>query len=158
MMSEHDMDSDDDLLNAAANNGSTKNNLQDEMEIAEAIICGIAQYNEIDVKNVDDKTKVDQQQLKINKDILKLVVTRCFRPDKLMSDIKEFIIKVLGNPFVAIPSQNFNKYVYPNTTRFRPILVIMGENIDCSDELKIIKTRSKAGGPVGPETLKIVPC
>jgi hypothetical protein len=30
------------------------------MEIAEAIICGIAQYNEIDVKNVDEKLKVDQ--------------------------------------------------------------------------------------------------
>jgi hypothetical protein len=26
-----------------------KNNLQDEMEIAESIICGIAQYSEMDV-------------------------------------------------------------------------------------------------------------
>jgi hypothetical protein len=75
-----------------------------------------------------------------------------------MSSIKEFIIKTLGNPFVAIPPQNFNTYVYPNTTRFRPILVTMGENIDCSDELKIIKARSPDMTKAGPNSLKIVPC
>lgn len=43
-----------------------KNNLQDEMEIAESIICGIAQYSEMDVKNVEGK-KTEEGKLIIKK-------------------------------------------------------------------------------------------
>jgi hypothetical protein len=156
------IDSEDELLDALDGGGGSntvkKNNLQDELEIAEALIVGIAQYNEMDVKNPDDEKPIEERNLTINVDILRLCITRCFRPDKMMDDIKDFVSKILGKQYVSLPPQNFNEYVWPNTNRFKPILVMMGENIDCSEELKLVKAKSKFCYASGDEGMMIVPC
>ena len=54
----------------------------------------------MDVKNVDDEKPLEERNLQINKDILTLCITRCFRPDKMMSDIRDFISKILGDKYV----------------------------------------------------------
>ena len=100
-----------------------KNNLQDEMEIAESIICGIAQYSEMDVKANENMIK-DESKLVVQKEMLRLCLMRCFRPDMLMNEIKSFIEKFLGVEFVGLPPFSFNEYIWPNTSRFRPVLVI----------------------------------
>jgi hypothetical protein len=158
--SEHGQISEDEVLDVLSDTNPIhrKNNLEDEIEIAEAIICGIAQYNEMDVKNPDDDKPIEERNLTINADILRLCITRCFRPDKMMEDIKDFVSRILGPKYVQMPPHNFNEYVWPNTNRFKPILVMQGENIDCSEELKLIKAKSKHCHSSGDEGLYIVPC
>jgi dynein heavy chain len=112
----------------------------------------------MDVKNIDDDMPIEEKDLLINKDILKLCITRCFRPDKLMFAIRDFVSKILGDQYISMPPANFNSYVWPNTTRFKPILVMMGENIDSYEELKLIKAKSKNCSKTGDEGLKIIPC
>jgi len=100
-----------------------KNNLQDEMEIAESIICGIAQYSEMDVKSIEVKRK-EEGKLVVKKQMLRLCLMRCFRPDCLMDEIKNFIDENLGPEFSGLPPFRFKEYIWPNTSRFKPVLVI----------------------------------
>ena len=126
------------------------------MEIAESIICGIAQYSEMDVCAAGNIIK-DESKLVVKKEMLRLCLMRCFRPDMLMNEIKLFIEKFLGKEFVGLPPFRFNEYIWPNTSRFRPVLVIQDDNIDAYEELLRIKAKSVASAS-GPDGLKIVHC
>jgi len=53
--------------------------------------------------------------MRINPDLLRLCVIRCFRPDNLMTEIKNFIEKFLGSYFKKVPSFNFDE-VYKQTS------------------------------------------
>jgi hypothetical protein len=75
----------------------------------------------------------------------------------LMDEIKLFIEKFLGPEFVGLPPFRFKEYIWPNTSRFRPVLVIQDDNIDAYEELLRIKAKSEAAS-TGPDGLKIVHC
>jgi hypothetical protein len=68
-----------------------KGNLQTELETAETIIHGLAQYSEIDVKTNTEEKSPEQRHFRIDKDLLGLCINRCFRPDLMMNDIYKFI-------------------------------------------------------------------
>jgi len=60
-----------------------------------------------------------------------------------MKEIKDFIAKFLGSYFNDIPATNW-KLTHDQSSRFRPVLVIQGDNVDCQQEMNRIKRNNPA--------------
>jgi hypothetical protein len=53
------MNSEEELLSAVGGGGDKKGNLQTELETAESIIHGLAQYSEIDVRSITEEKALE---------------------------------------------------------------------------------------------------
>jgi hypothetical protein len=139
-------DSEDRLFNALSDqaNPNRKGNLQDELEVAEAIVHGIAMYSEFDVKAEEREKPAEFKDMIVDQSLIKLCIFRCFRPDRLTGEIRKFVTEFAGPEFNEMPQFKFD-LVHAQTSRFRPVLIIQGENIDCRDELTKIRKHSKLG-------------
>lgn len=108
-----------------------KNNVEEDMRVASTIIQGIAEYTEFKVHfKRKHSWKRIEKQLNLDKDLVRLCIMRCFHPDKLMQEIRAFVVHFLGKKFVEPPRFNFSQFL--NTTSKRvPVLFMVGSDVNC---------------------------
>lgn len=123
------------------------------MRIAQTIIQGVAEYTEFKVhfKSKQNYKRVERQ-LNLDKDLVRLCIMRCFHPDKLMQELRSFIVHFLGKYFVEIPDFKFaeflnerqkGKIVCPSSEmkqeerrrKRTPTLFMVGQNVNSLQEL-----------------------
>lgn len=68
----------------------------------------------------------------------KLCLMRCFKPSRVMHEIKNFVAKFLGSQYNDPPSHDWNK-VIKKMKKNEPTLLILGPNVNPYDELKTAK-------------------
>ena len=88
-----------------------QNDIEEDARIAKTIMEGVAEYTTFEVKLESKEEKMNRasDQFSLDKDLLRLCIMRCFHPDKLMQEIRSFIVHFLGKHFVEIPILNFSK-------------------------------------------------
>ena len=68
----------------------------------------MAEYTEFKVSHKKKASlKRLEKQLSLDKDLVRLCIMRCFHPDKLMQEIRSFIVHFLGKHFVEVPKFDF---------------------------------------------------
>ena len=105
------------------------------MRIAQTIIQGVAEYTEFKVHvKKRHNYKRAEKQLILDKTLVRLCIMRCFHPDKLMQEIRSFIVHFLGKYFVEQPKFDFVNFL-SSTNKKTPVLFMVGSNINCLQEL-----------------------
>ena len=66
----------------------------------------------------------------MDKDLVRLCIMRCFHPDKLMQEIRSFIVHFLGKHFVEVPKFDFKLFL-ECTNKTTPVLFTVGPNVNC---------------------------
>ena len=130
-----------------------RNDIEEDMRIAKTIIQGVAEYTEFKVNfSKKQSWKRLERQLKLDKDLVRLCIMRCFHPDKLMQELRSFIVHFLGKFFVEIPDFKFGEFldepvkrqVINKTQRMKdeerrrrrtPTLFMVGTNVNALQEL-----------------------
>lgn len=112
-----------------------KNNVEEDIRIANTIMQGVAEYTEfkVHVKRKHNWKRVEKQ-FRLDKDLIRLCIMRCFHPDKLMQEIKSFIVHFLGKYFVELPRFDFKSFLQ-RTNKRTPTLFMVGPNVNCQQEL-----------------------
>ena len=128
----HDETDSDTLENVEeAFESSRKNDVEEDMRVAQTIISGVAEYTEFKVHfKRKHSWKRIEKQLNLDKDLVRLCIMRCFHPDKLMQEIRAFVVHFLGKKFVEIPRFNFPTFL-ATTTKRTPVLFMVGSNVNC---------------------------
>ena len=95
----------------------------------------MAEYTEfkVHVKRKHNWKRVEKQ-FRLDKDLIRLCIMRCFHPDKLMQEIKSFIVHFLGKYFVELPRFDFKSFLQ-RTNKRTPTLFMVGPNVNCQQEL-----------------------
>ena len=103
---------------------------------------GVAEYTTFEVKLESKEEKMNRasEQFSLDKDLLRLCIMRCFHPDKLMQEIRSFIVHFLGKHFVEIPILNFSK-LFKRTSKRTIVLFMCGPNVNCLQELYTLKVK-----------------
>ena len=69
--------------------------------------------------------------------MVRLCIMRCFHPDKLMQEIRSFIVHFLGQYYVEMPIFDFKKFLARTNKQKTPIwkrkpsLLMVGPNVNC---------------------------
>ena len=79
------------------------------------------------------------KQYVINSHMVRLCIMRCFHPEKLYAEIKSFISFFLGRGFTEPPPFEFGS-IYRQTTKYVPVLLTLGPNVNPYTELSCLKS------------------
>ena len=116
-----------------------KNHAEEDAQIAQTIISGIEEYTEFKVAPPSSKEagKMALMQYELNKKLVRLCIIRCFHPDKLMQEIRSFIIHFLdpGEKFIEPPQFNFENFIR-TVKKKQPVMFMVGPNVNSFQELK----------------------
>ena len=92
-----------------------KNHAEEDAQVAQTIIMGIEEYTEFKVAppGAKEAGKIAVMQYELNKKLVRLCIIRCFHPDKLMQEIRSFIMHFLdqGEKFIEVPQFNFKHFI-----------------------------------------------
>lgn len=105
-------------------------------------VTGVEEYTEFQIGSEVYAQDMRRKQQKLKDKILRFCVLRVFRPDLVLSTIREFITILLDESFALPPDFSFNE-VFRNTSAGAANLLITGANVDTHSELmtmrKVIK-------------------
>ena len=116
-----------------------KNNVEEDAQIAEAVIQGMAEYTEFKVViHQKESKRVMQKQLVTNSHMVRLCLMRCFHPERLLDEIRSFVGFFLGVQYTEAPPFDFSNILSSASSK-TPILFMNGPNVNCLNELHIFK-------------------
>lgn len=112
-----------------------KNYEQEDARVAQTIMQGVQEYTEFKVTgSIMRNYKVMEKQLTLDKDLVRLCIIRCFHPDKLMQEIRSFIMTFLGKYFVETPQFEFSNFLHTFKKR-TSVMFMLGPNMNMQQEL-----------------------
>lgn len=115
------------------------NTREEDKLIAKTIIDGFPTSLEYkpkrDIKKLKKRFRI---QLIMESDLRKLCLMRCFKPSRVIHEIKNFVVKFLGSFYNDPPLTDWTR-ILKKTKKTQPNLLMLGPNMNPYDEFKTAK-------------------